>query len=468
MSAVGFRGDDCFHSCMRIGNGRNTMVSTIEQRYYDLHTGSAERWATARDIFPDGVTHDGRRMSPFPLYGTHGQGGVKWDVDGNRIIDFWTGHGSMMLGHAHPEIVRVVQEQVAIGTHLSMSSDLEIRWAQLVQQLIPSAEKVRFHSSGTEATMMAIRMARAYTGKTKVIKFEEHFHGWSDYLAAGGAGLGGIPQETLSTMIVLPPNDIGAVEEALQRSDDIAAIILEPTGAHMGLEPISPTFLQQLRDITEQNGVVLIFDEVVTGFRVAKGGAQSLYGVTPDMTTMAKILGGGLPGGAVAGKADIINMIEGGNDPSRRVAHNGTFNANPLSAVAGIRALELVQTGDVNDRAAAMGERLKAGINETLTKLEIPGCATGINSLIFLRLNVDEDAADPDKNPNAARDMRNSDDAKLQEQLGLAMLNYGVHAGNAHGGARFILSAAHTEQDIDESVGSIGNALSDAREQGLV
>ncbi len=444
------------------------MVSTIEQRYYDLHTGSAERWATARDIFPDGVTHDGRRMSPFPLYGTHGQGGVKWDVDGNRIIDFWTGHGSMMLGHAHPEIVRVVQEQVAIGTHLSMSSDLEIRWAQLVQQLIPSAEKVRFHSSGTEATMMAIRMARAYTSKTKVIKFEEHFHGWSDYLAAGGAGLGGIPQETLSTMIVLPPNDIGAVEEALQRSDDIAAIILEPTGAHMGLEPISPTFLQQLRDITELNGVVLIFDEVVTGFRVAKGGAQSLYGVTPDMTTMAKILGGGLPGGAVAGKADIINMIEGGNDPSRRVAHNGTFNANPLSAVAGIRALELVQTGDVNDRAAAMGERLKAGINETLTKLEIPGCATGINSLIFLRLNVDEDAADPDKNPNAARDMRNSDDARLQEQLGLAMLNYGVHAGNAHGGARFILSAAHTEQDIDESVAAIGNALSDARGQGLV
>ena len=453
---------------MRIGNGRDTMVSTIEQRYYDLHTGSAERWATARDIFPDGVTHDGRRMSPFPLYGTHGQGGVKWDVDGNRIIDFWTGHGSMMLGHAHPEIVRVVQEQVAIGTHLSMSSDLEIRWAQLVQQLIPSAEKVRFHSSGTEATMMAIRMARAYTGKTKVIKFEEHFHGWSDYLAAGGAGLGGIPQETLSTMIVLPPNDIGAVEEALQRSDDIAAIILEPTGAHMGLEPISPTFLQQLRDITEQNGVVLIFDEVVTGFRVAKGGAQSLYGVTPDMTTMAKIMGGGLPGGAVAGKADIINMIEGGSDPSRRVAHNGTFNANPLSAVAGIRALELVQTGDVNERAAAMGERLKAGINETLTKLEIPGCATGINSLIFLRLNVDEDAADPDKNPNAARDMRNSDDALLQEQLGLAMLNYGVHAGNAHGGARFILSAAHTEQDIDESVAGIGSALSDAREQGLV
>ena len=249
-------------------------------------------------------------MSPFPLYGTHGEGGLKWDVDGNRIIDFWTGHGSMLLGHAHPEIVRVVQEQVAIGTHLSMSSDLEIRWAQLVQQLIPSAEKVRFHSSGTEATMMAIRMARAYTGKTKVIKFENTSTGGATIWRRVGAGLGGIPQETLSTMIVLPPNDIGAVEQAFQQSDDIAAIILEPTGAHMGLEPIGPAFLQELRDITEKNGVVLIFDEVVTGFRVAKGGAQDLYGVTPDMTTMAKILGGGLPGGAVAGNADIVNMIE--------------------------------------------------------------------------------------------------------------------------------------------------------------
>ena len=448
------------------------MASQIEQRYLELHPGSAERWDTARDIFPDGVTHDGRRMSPFPLYGTHGEGGVKWDVDGNRIIDFWTGHGSMMLGHSHPEIVKAVQEQVARGTHLSMSSDLEIRWAQLVQQLIPSAEKVRFHSSGTEATMMAIRMARAYTRKSRVIKFEDHFHGWSDALSAGSAGIGGIPRETLNTMIVLPPNDMAALEWAMLGNNDIAAIILEPTGAHMGLEPISAAFLADLRALTERHGVVLIFDEVVTGFRVSKGGAQELYGVTPDMTTMAKILGGGLPGGAVAGKADIINMIQNGPDPeynhNRRIAHNGTFNANPLSAVAGIKALELLSTTPVNETADAMGQRLKDGINDLLAKIEVDGCATGISSLIFLRLGVDPVAADPDRNPSAARDMRASENPELQAQLNLAMLNHGVHAGSAHGGARFILSAAHTEQDIDATVEAVGSALNDVREQGLI
>ena len=184
---------------------------------------------------------------------------------------------------------------------------------------------------------MAIRMARAFTGKFKVIKFEHHFHGWSDYLVAGSEGIGGIPEETLSTMIVLPPNDIETFERTLQENDDIAAVILEPTGAHMGLEPILPEFLQQLREVTEREGVVLIFDEVVTGFRTSRGGAQEYFGIRPDLTTLAKILGGGLPGGAVTGRAEIINMIEGRPGDAEynrdnRIAHNGTFNANPISA----------------------------------------------------------------------------------------------------------------------------------------
>ncbi len=435
------------------------MVSPIEQRYIDLHPGSLERHAQARDIFPDGVTHDGRRMSPFPIYATHGIGPHKWDVDGNRIIDYWTGHGSMILGHSHPEIVAAVASQMAKGTHLSASSDLEIKWGQQVQQLIPSAEKVRFHSSGTEATMMAIRMARAYTGKSKVIKFVEHFHGWSDYLSVGSAGVGGIPEETKNTMIVLPPNDIAIVEKAVQDNPDVAAIILEPTGAHMGQIPVQPSFLNELRELTERTGVVLIFDEVVTGFRISKGGAQAHYGVTPDMTTMAKILGGGLPGGAVAGKADIINMIQARGDAdfdrNRRVAHNGTFNANPLSAAAGTVALDLIMNTDVVETANAMGARLKDGLNDLLTRMEIPGYASGIASLIFLRLGQD-----PEMTPEQAA---RAHDAHRDGQFVLSMLNNGVHATT-----RFIMSSAHREQDVDDTVDATERALTELRQSGLI
>ena len=442
------------------------MVSPIEQRYIDLHPGSLERHAQARDIFPDGVTHDGRRMSPFPIYATHGIGPHKWDVDGNRIIDYWTGHGSMILGHSHPEVVAAVASQMARGTHLSASSDLEIKWGQQVQQLIPSAEKVRFHSSGTEATMMAVRMARAYTGKSKVIKFDEHFHGWSDYLTVGSAGMGGIPEETKNTMIVLPPNDIGIVEKTIEDNPDVGAIILEPTGAHMGQIPVRPSFLNELRDLTERTGVVLIFDEVVTGFRISKGGAQAHYGVTPDMTTMAKILGGGLPGGAVAGNADIINMIQARDDAdfnlNRRIAHNGTFNANPLSAAAGTVALDLIMNTNVTETANAMGQRLKDGLNDLLTRMEVPGCASGIASLIFLRLGADHEC---DKGvcimtPEQTAQAHN---AHRDGQFVLSMLNNGVHATT-----RFIMSAAHREQDVDETVDATERALTELRQSGLI
>ena len=172
------------------------MVTPIEQRYIELHPGSAERHAKARELFPDGVTHDARRLKPFQLYYTHAEGAAKYDVDGNNILDFFPGHGALMLGHSHPDIVAAVQDQMAKGTHFSGSTDLEIQWGELVTELIPSAEKVRFHSSGTEADMMAIRMARAYTGKSKIIMFEHHFHGWSDYLVAGSEGIGGCQTQT--------------------------------------------------------------------------------------------------------------------------------------------------------------------------------------------------------------------------------------------------------------------------------
>ena len=209
------------------------MPTAIEEKFIEMHPKSAERYAEAREVFPDGVTHDARRLRPFPIYFTHGEGAAKWDVDGNRVLDYFAGHGALILGHSHPDIVQAVTEQMAKATHLSGSGDLEVQWGQRVKSLIPSAERVRFNSSGTEATMMAIKMARAYTGKSKIIKFEEHFHGWHDYVVIGGSDAGGVPQEARDTVMILPPNDIGMVEEAI-RDNDVAAVILEPTGAHMG------------------------------------------------------------------------------------------------------------------------------------------------------------------------------------------------------------------------------------------
>ncbi|MCH8061495.1 MAG: aminotransferase class III-fold pyridoxal phosphate-dependent enzyme [Chloroflexi bacterium] len=442
------------------------MVTPIEQRFIDLHPGSAERHEKARDLFPDGVTHDARRQKPFQLYYTHAEGAAKWDVDGNKILDYFPGHGALMLGHSHPDIVKAVQDQMAKGTHFAGSTEMEIRWGELVRELIPSAEKVRFHSSGTEADMMAIRMARAYTGKNKIIKFEDHFHGWNDYLVAGSEGLGGIPKATLDTMVLLPINDISVVEKALQNDDDIAGIILEPTGAHMGAIPILPSFLQELRDVTERYGVVLIFDEVVTGFRTSKGGAQELYGITPDVTTLAKILGGGLPGGAVCGKADIINMIETTDDPewnsTRRISHNGTFNANPLSAAAGIKMLELVSTTPVNDTANARAAQLKDGLNDLLSKMEIPGCCNGVASLLFLSMGLDHEC-DKEICIISPEDRKKATDPARNQQLNLAMQNHGVQAST-----RFILTAAHTEEDINYTIDAFEKGLTEVREQGLI
>ena len=432
------------------------MTTQIERQFHDLHPNSARMHEQARNLFPNGVTHDARRQDPFQLYYTHAEGPAKYDIDGNRILDYFPGHGALILGHSRPEVVRAVQEQMARGTHFSGSTELEIQWANWVRELIPSAEKVRFHSSGTEADMMAIRMARAYTGKSKVIKFDDHFHGWSDYLVAGSEGIGGIPKETLSTMIVLPPNDIETFERALQNDDDIAAVILEPTGAHMGLEPIEPEFLHQLREVTERYGVILIFDEVVTGFRTARGGAQEYFGIMPDLTTLAKILGGGLPGGAVTGKADIINMIEdrpGDPDFNRdgRIAHNGTFNANPVSAAAGIAALEIVAKEPINDIANARAAQLKDGLNETLGRMEIPGSVYGVASLMFLKFDTDDHGLPAANN------------ADRLKQLNLSLLNHGVQAGN-----RFILTAAHTESDIAQTITAYESAFKELRAEGLI
>ena len=444
-------------------------MPTILDEYVAKHPGSAQRYTEALTLFPGGVTHDTRYAQPFPLYMTHGTGPRKWDVDGNEYIDYVSGHGALLLGHSHPAIVDAVTKQIVRGTHLGASTDEEIRWVKAIKALIPSVEKVRFHSSGTEATLMAMRLARAYTGKNKIIKMQDHFHGWHDYAMAGSdRPAPGVPEASWGTMIVVPSGDLNAVERALSNDSDVAALILEPTGAHYGQLPFdAPNFLKGLRDLTAQHGVVLIFDEVVTGFRASPGGAQVLYGIDPDLTTMAKIVAGGLPGGAVGGRADIIDMIAHRGDPdwdnTHRVYHPGTFNANPLSAVAGSTCLELIASQPINQHADAMAARLKSGLNEIFGKMEVAGHAHGIASMIHVVL------ADCD----CGREICTMPHRQIQETTASAAVtalkrglqNNGV---DIMGRDAFLVSATHTEGDIDQTLDAFESTLAAVREDGLL
>jgi glutamate-1-semialdehyde 2,1-aminomutase len=444
-------------------------MATILEEYIAKHPGSAQRYQEALQLFPGGVTHDNRYAQPFPLYMTHGAGPRKWDVDGNEYIDYVSGHGALLLGHSHPAIVAAVAQQMARGTHLGACTEEELRWAKAIKALVPSMEKVRFHSSGTEATLMAMRLARAYTGKNKIVKLQDHFHGWHDYAMAGSdRPAPGIPASSLGSVVVVPAGDLHAVEVALNRDSDIAGLILEPTGAHYGQLPFdTPNYLKGLRELTARHGVVLIFDEVVTGFRVSPGGAQVRYRVTPDLTTMAKIVAGGVPGGAVAGKAEIVDMLAHRGDPEwddrRRVYHPGTFNANPLSAVAGATCLEIIASQPINQQADAMAHRLKTGLNEIFARMEVSGHAHGIASMIHLVL-ADCDCDREICNMSHA-DIKRATAAPGVTELKRGLQNRGV---DIMGRDAFLVSATHTEQEIEQTLAAFEGTLEAVRAEGLV
>jgi glutamate-1-semialdehyde 2,1-aminomutase len=442
-------------------------------RYAAEFAGSRARAETARGLFPDGVTHDLRRLEPFPVYIESAQGSHKRDVDGHDLIDFWSGHGALLLGHSHPDVVAAVQAQVAKGTHLGGCHDLEIEWGEWVRRLVPSAERMRFTASGTEATLMAFRLVRMFTGRPKVLKFAGHFHGWHDfampaaYSPYDGAAVPGIPEATAATTVVLPPNDLPALESALKSDPQIGAVILEPTGGHWGLVPIRGEFLHALRDLTRQHGQMLIFDEVITGFRVSPGGAQEHYGVTPDLTTLAKIVAGGLPGGCLAGHADILAGIE--TRPGRpKMRHPGTYNANPLSAAAGVAALKRVATGEPCRHANDMGRRLRRGLNELFTRQGADWIAYGDFSLVHLlpgyrgpRPAAEDDAFLP--HGGAFDKLDGPKNARQVQAFRQAMLLNGVDVP----GLGLFVTAAHKEADIDQTVAAVGASLEALRAEGL-
>ena len=444
-------------------------MATIEERYFEKFKGSIDWFERGKSLFAGGVTHQTRFTSPFPSYIQHAEGVFKYDVDGNEIIDYIMGNGSLIMGHSPPEVTAAVNAQLTRGTHLGGATTHEVLYAEAVKNLMPSLDRIRFTSSGTESTYLALRLARAYTGKTKIVKFHEHFHGWHDYgMPESDQSLGGVPQAVLDTVIVAPV-DVAEVDRILSEDDDIAAVIVESNGAHYGQFPLqNPMFSQDLREVTAKHGVVFIMDEVVTGFRLSPGGAHGRWDIDPDIVTLAKIVAGGQPGAALGGKEDIMETMAKKDDPHwdtiERVSQGGTFNAQPVTAAAGIATLEAIANKGVNARADAMGQRLKDGLNGAFIQNEVNGHAHGIASVIHF--NVGGDC-------NCGRELctmpydeiyRNWPGEKTRA-FRRAMLVNGV---DIMGGRAFLLSSAHDEEVVDRTVEAFSQSLKDLRAEGAL
>lgn len=431
--------------------------SPLETEYRAKTRRSAELHARAQQVIPAGLTHDSRTLAPYPIHVSRASGPRKWDVDGNELVDYFGGHGALILGHAHPAMVQAVQEQIELGTHWGSCHELEVRWAELINRLVPCAERIRFTASGTEATHLAMRLMRAYTGKPRIVRFIGHFHGWHDQVAGGSnshfdggtpAGvLGGIADAT----ILMSADDLAPVVEMLAKRDDIAGVMLEPSGAGWGQVPLPEGFLSGLRQATRKHGVLLMFDEVVTGFRWSKGGAQSRFGVTPDLCSLAKIVAGGLPGGAVAGRGDILDQLDSraaAMAGREKIGHQGTFNANPLCAAAAIATLSLIETEDICERAERTAATLRNGLRRIVIDEGVPWGVYGEASTFQIFQNPKGMGLDPatfDPVKLGFKGLKGAKEPSLGHRLRIAMIANGADIMGAPGGT---VSAMHGPEDI--------------------
>lgn len=442
--------------------------SKVESEFRARTRRSAELYERARKVIPAGLTHDSRTLLPYPIYAASASGPRKTDVDGNDYVDYFGGHGALLLGHGHPAVVEAVRRQAGIGTHFGSAHELEVEWAEHVNRLVACAERVRFTASGTEASHLALRLARAHAGKPKIIRFTGHFHGWHDAVAAGAMSHfeGGVPAGIIPALveqtILLPADDPARVEQTLAARDDVAAILVEPSGASWGQVPLPPGFLAGLRAAATKHGVTLIFDEVITGFRWSKGGAQARFGITPDMCVLAKIVAGGLPGGAVAGRAAIMDQLDAGAMKSARrekIGHQGTFNANPVCAAAAVATLGIVEREDAPSRAEQAAAAIREGMRTILVEESVPWGVYGDAStfLIFQnpnRLDIDPAAFDPLQLGFAG--LKGAKNADQAYRLRLALIANGVDIMGAPGG---LVSATHGPEEIARTLEAFRTAV---------
>lgn len=423
------------------------------------HDLSNALFQEAQQVIPGGVNSPARAFRAVgrePVFIARGDGCRLWDVDGNEYVDFVGSWGPLFLGHRHPEVIAALEGALRTGTSFGAPTVAEVKMAELICEIVPSIEMVRLVNSGTEATMSALRVARGYTGRDLAIKFVGNYHGHVDsLLVKAGSGLatlgisdsGGVPEGFAATTLPLPYNDAAAVQEAFStHGDRLAAVILEPVAGNMGCVPPRPGFLQALRDLCSENGTVLIFDEVMTGFRVALGGAQSLYGVTPDMTTLGKVIGGGLPIGAFGGRSEIMQHVA----PLGGVYQGGTLSGNPLAVAGGLAMLRTLR-GDpgIYDRVEASAARLQAGVMSAAEAAGVKLTSNRVGSMVTFFF-TDQAVHDWD---GAA-----SCDTELFGRYFREMLARGIYLPCSQFEALFV-SDAHSETEIDLAINAAADVL---------
>lgn len=398
----------------------------------------------AKKVLPGGVTYGIRYFDPYPFFVEKARGSKLWDVDGNEYVDFWLGHTALILGHSPVEVVKAVKKQLENGTQYGVSHELEVALAEQVVKMVPSVEMIRFTNSGTEANMYAIRLARAFTGRSKIAKFEGGWHGGYDALQVGvkqpydlpeSAGLtSGAVQDT----ILLPFNDLEGVEKRL-RNEHPACILVEPMLGSGGGIPAEKEFLKGLREFCDRSDILLIFDEVITGFRLAPGGGQEYFGVKPDLTVFGKILGGGFPVGAFCGPRRIMKRLD--TTLYRRPQysfHGGTFVGNPITMTAGLTTLKMLEDGKITTRLNRLGDKIRATIQRIFDSHGIDVQTTGVGS-IFNTLFTREQVLDA---PTASR----ADKKKLFD-YNMALMTGGIFFLPSHSQA---LSTAHSKDDVEK------------------
>lgn len=418
---------------------------------------SSTAFEEAKKYIPGGVNSPVRAFKSVgltPVYIERGEGSRVYDIDGNTFIDYVGSWGPLIMGHAHPDVVHALQETATKGTSFGAPTLLETEMAKLVAERVPSVDIVRMVNSGTEATMSAIRLARGYTKRDKILKFEGSYHGHGDSLlikaGSGVATLGlpdspGVPESVASNTITVPYNDLHSLKIAFEKfGEQIACVIVEPVAGNMGVVPPREGFLEGLREVTERHGSLLIFDEVMTGFRVGLNSAQGRFGVTPDLTCFGKVIGGGLPVGAYGGKREIMEQVA----PSGPIYQAGTLSGNPLAMAAGYTTLKLL-TPAVYERLEEAGARLQAGFEQNAKEAGIPVTINRVGSMVCPFFN---------EGPVVDYDTAKASDLDLFRRYFAAMLDRGVSVAPSQFEGMFV-SGVHSDADIDQTIDAHRSAL---------